>query len=242
MRKRSLQDQVALVTGASHGIGEAIARALAEQDVRVVLTGRDPGALDAACAALDAKRPGAALAVQADMRSAVAVERAVDAAVTHFGGLDILVNNAGVGLFAPVSEMTGEQWTTVIDTNLTGVFHACRAAIPHLRRRGGGYIINISSLAGSNPFVGGAAYCASKAGLNALSEVLMQEVRFDDIRVSCVAPGSVLTEFAGNDRIHGGDWKLRPEDVAEVVIGLLHHDPRCLPSRVEMRPSKPRKS
>lgn len=176
------------------------------------------------------------------MRSAAEVERAIEAAVTHFGGLDVVVNNAGVGTFAPVSDMTPEQWATVIETNLTGVFHACHAAIPHLRRRGGGYIVNISSLAGSNPFVGGAAYCASKAGVNAFSDALMQELRFDDIRVSCVAPGSVLTSFAGGDGVHGADWKLRPEDVADMVLNLLRQDPRCLPSRVEVRPSKPRKS
>jgi 3-oxoacyl-[acyl-carrier protein] reductase len=119
------------------------------------------------------------------------------------------------------------------------VFNACHAALPHLRRRGGGFIINISSLSGTNPFAGAAAYCASKAGLNAFSEALMQETRHDDIRVSYVMPGSVSTGFAGGDASKGADWKIAPEEVAEVVVNLLRHDPRSLPSRVELRPSKP---
>src|SRR5262249_29387825 len=129
----------------------------------------------------------------------------------------------------------------VIDTNLTGVFHACHAALPHLRRRGAGFIVNISSLAGQHPFAGGGAYCASKAGLNAFSEALMQEVRYDNIRRSCIMPGSVRTEFSGHE-VKGVDWKIAPADVAEIVVDLLKHPVRSLPSRVELRPSKPRKS
>ena len=161
------------------------------------------------------------------------------ATVARFGGLDILVNNAGVGIFTNVAEMTPEQWHEVIDTNLTGVFRMCHAAIPHLRGRGGGFIVNISSLAGTNPFAGAAAYCASKAGLNAFSEALMQEVRHDDIRVSYVMPGSVATGFSNGDESKGADWKIAPEEVAEVVLNLLRHNARSLPSRVELRPSKP---
>jgi NAD(P)-dependent dehydrogenase (short-subunit alcohol dehydrogenase family) len=151
------------------------------------------------------------------------------------------VNNAGVGVFAEVADMTVEQWGRVIDTNLTGVFYACHAALPHLRRRGGGFIVNISSLAGKNAFTGGAAYCASKSGLIAFSEALMQEVRYDNIRVSCVMPGSVATGFSGNEEARGADWKISSEEVAEVVLNLLRHPARSLPSRVELRPSKPRK-
>ena len=109
----------------------------------------------------------------------------------------MLVNNAGVGVGAPIADLSYDEWNRIIDTNLTGVFHCCQAAIPHLRARGGGWIINISSLASKNPFVGGAAYCASKAGLNAFSEALMQELRYDNIRVSYVLPGSVATGFSG---------------------------------------------
>ena len=179
--------------------------------------------------------------LQADVRRYDEVTRAIDATVARFGGLDVLVNNAGIGIFAEVAAITPEQWAEVIDTNLTGVFNACRAALPHLRRRGSGFIINISSLAGENPFADGAAYCASKAGLNAFSEALMQEVRYDNIRVSCVMPGSVATSFSSGDETKGADWKIAPEDVADVVVNLLRTEPRSLPSRVELRPSKPRK-
>jgi 3-oxoacyl-[acyl-carrier protein] reductase len=137
--------------------------------------------------------------------------------------------------------MTPAQWSDVIDTNLTGVFNATRAALPHLQRRGGGFIINVSSLAGKNPFAEGAAYCASKAGLNAFTEALMQEVRYDNIRVSYVMPGSVATAFSSGDEAKGADWKIAPEEVADVVVNLLRHNSRSLPSRVELRPSKPRK-
>jgi NAD(P)-dependent dehydrogenase (short-subunit alcohol dehydrogenase family) len=152
-----------------------------------------------------------------------------------------LINNAGIGVFLSVADLTPEQWRQVIDTNLTGVFNCCHAAIPFMKRKGGGYIINISSLAGKNPFKGGAAYNASKFGLNGFSEAIMQDLRYDNIRVSYVMPGSVNTQFGGS--LHEADsaWKLAPEDVAQVVIDLLRHDPRCLPSCVEMRPSKPLK-
>jgi hypothetical protein len=162
------------------------------------------------------------------------------AAVRRLGGLDILVNNAGVGWFGSVESEPHDEWRRVIDTNLTGVFNCCHAAIPHLRRQGAGYIVNISSLAGKNVVPGGAGYCASKAGLNAFSEVLLQEVRQDNIRVSYVCPGSVNTEFMGHADA-ANDWKLRPEDVAQVVIDLVSTDRRSLPSLVELRPAKPPK-
>lgn len=165
----------------------------------------------------------------------------MEGVVRRFGGVDILVNNAGVGGFAEVAEQSLDEWRAIIETNLTGVFHCCRAAIPHLRRRGGGWIINISSLAGKNPFAGAAAYCAAKAGLNAFSEALMQELRYDDIRVSYILPGSVRTGFAGHDAGSESDWKLSPTDVARVVVDLVVHDRRSLPSRVELRPAKPRR-
>ncbi len=151
------------------------------------------------------------------------------------------MNNAGIGKFGEVAAQSLESWNDTIATNLTGVFHCCRAAIPHLRQRGGGWIVNISSLASENPFAGAAAYCASKAGLNAFTHALMQEVRYDGIRVSCVLPGSVRTEFGGTHSGGGAEWKLAPEDVAAAVVSILLHDPRSLPSRVEIRPSKPKK-
>jgi 3-oxoacyl-[acyl-carrier protein] reductase len=237
----SLRGKVAIVTGGSRGIGLAIARALVAEGVQVAVTGRSEAHLAAARPKIEAAGPGAVETLQADMRRFADVQRAVDATVARFGGLDVLINNAGIGIFQPVEAMTPEQWSDVIDTNLTGVFNACHAALPHLKSRGGGFIINISSLAGKNPFAQAAAYCASKAGLNAFSEALMQEVRHDNIRVSYVLPGSVATDFS-SDSASGADWKISADEVADVVMSLLHHHPRSLPSRVELRPSKPRKS
>jgi 3-oxoacyl-[acyl-carrier protein] reductase len=237
----SLNGKVAIVTGGSRGIGLAIARALVADGVRVSITGRNASHLSGARPKIEAAGPGSVETFQADVRSYADVQRAVDGTAARFGGLDYLINNAGIGLFTEVAAMTPEQWSELVDTNLTGVFNACHVALPHLKRRGGGFIINISSLAGKNPFVQGAAYCASKAGLNAFSEALMQEVRYDNIRVSYVMPGSVATGFSSGDETKGADWKIAPEDVADVVMNLLHTNPRSLPSRVELRPSKPKK-
>jgi NAD(P)-dependent dehydrogenase (short-subunit alcohol dehydrogenase family) len=238
----SLQGKVAIVTGGSRGIGCAIAAALLRNGVSVAVSGVNKEHLERAelelgkIAAHDAR----ALTFAADVRDQLAVQSMIDETVRRLGGLDILVNNAGVGWFGSVESQGHDDWRRVMDTNVTGLFNCCKAAIPHLRRGGSGYIINISSLAGSNPFAGGAAYCASKAAVDAFSEALMQEVRQDGIRVSYVKPGSVNTEFMGHaDK--GNDWKLRPEDVAQVVVDLVSHDPRSLPSRVEIRPSKPPK-
>lgn len=238
----TLDGKVAIVTGSSRGIGFAIARALLEAGGRVTITGRQAEALARAAEELGRVAPPDRLAAQpADVRRYEDVERLVEQTVRRFGGLDLLVNNAGVGNFSDLALMSLEAWHETIETNLTGVFYCCRAAIPHLKRRGGGWIVNISSLAGKNFFAGGTAYCASKAGLNALSEALMQEVRYDDIRVSYIMPGSVATGFTGRTASEEDGWKLRPEDVAQAVIDLLGHPARSLPSRVEIRPSKPRK-
>ena len=224
-----LTGRVAVVTGGSKGIGLAIARALASAGASVVSTSRS-----------GAKDEPNLRQVRADVRRPADAARAIDEAASSFGGLDILVNNAGIGAFAHVADMTVEGWRSIIETNLDGVFYCCHAAIPHLRKRGGGWIINISSLAGKNAFVGGAAYCASKAGLNQFSEALMQEVRHDGIRVSYVMPGSVATEFGSGSTAKEG-WALTSEDVAQVVMDLIAMPARSLPSRVELRPSRPPK-
>jgi len=233
----ALDGTVALVTGGSKGIGFAIAKALVADGASVVITGRHRRELERAQAELGSS----AFAVVADVRNPAEVAAAAREPVDRFGGLDVLVNNAGIGLFKNAADMPIADWQAVIDTNLSGVFYFCHAAIPHLRQRGGGWIINISSLAGKNPFVGGTAYCASKAGLNAFSEALMQEVRYDDIRVTCLMPGSVATGFGGRSAQDRPDWKIQPEDVAEVVLDLLLMPARSLPSRIELRPSKPQK-
>jgi 3-oxoacyl-[acyl-carrier protein] reductase len=229
---------VVLVTGGSKGIGLAIARAFVERGDEVVVGARTPSATlgtgPAAALATDRLH-----AVKADVRKPEDAQRLVDEAVERFGGLDVLVNNAGIGRFANVADMSLDDWHAIIDTNLNGVFYCTRAAIPAMRKRGGGFILNISSLAGRNAFPGAAAYCASKAALNQFSEALMQEVRYDNIRVSYVMPGSVATEFADHPVTGGDSWKLTAEDVAKVVVDLVSHDPRSLPSRVELRPSRP---
>ncbi len=234
--------KVALVTGGSRGIGLAIARALVERGAQVAITATSDATLQAGAAALrkvsDAE---AVLPIRADVRRHEQVEEAIGTAVRHFGGLDVLVNNAGVRVFRPVADMTVEEWHRIIDTNVNGVFYSCHAALPRLRARGGGWIISISSLAGVNSFPEAAAYCASKAALNAFSEALMQEVRHDGIRVAYVMPGSVRTEFTGRPPGDQDNWKLAPEDIAQVVVDLIAHPSRSLPSRVEIRPARPPK-
>jgi 3-oxoacyl-[acyl-carrier protein] reductase len=232
----------AIVTGGTRGSGFAVAKALLAGGSRVVVTGLDRARLDEAVRTLAVGRdPSQVAGAVADVRSRAAVDALVAETARRFGKVDTLVNNAGVGAFADVASMTDGDWARVIDTNLTGAFYCSRAVIPEMKRAGGGWIINIASLAGRNYFPGGAAYCASKAGLIAFSEALMQEVRFDNIRVSVVMPGSVATEFSGARPGSDDSWKLTPEDVAEAVCDLLRHPGRSLPSKVEIRPAKPKK-
>lgn len=230
----------ALVTGGTKGIGFAIAEAMVTAGGKVMITGRDESRVKQALTALaKSATPGAQIIGAAvDVRDREGLEAAIDRAVVTFGSLDTLINNAGVGKFVDVENMSDEAWHQVIDTNLTGVFYATRAAIPHLKRAGGGWIINIASLAGRNYFANAAAYCASKAGLVAFTEAVMLEVRNDNIRVSCVMPGSVDTEFSHPTQSEDTSWKLTADDIAEVVMDLMRHPKRSLPSKVEIRPSR----
>ncbi|MFI5340169.1 MAG: SDR family oxidoreductase [Candidatus Methylomirabilales bacterium] len=240
MRTPNLQGKVAVVTGGTRGIGREIARALIAERADVVTCGRDKRRAEEVAAELSRAGPGRCAWIACDVRRYGEVEALMRYAVETFGGLDILVNSAGVAGRGAVADLPLERWHEVIDTNLTGVFYCCRAAIPWLRKRGGGYIFNLSSLAGVNPIPNLSAYNASKFGLNGFSEALMQEIRYDGIKVSTILPGSVDTEFGG--RSPGQEsWRLAPSDIAEVVLHLLAHDPRSLPSRVEIRPSQPPK-
>lgn len=232
---------VALVTGGTRGIGYAIADALLRAGHRVAFTGTTSDGIVRAEHALAAVDAGRVMGVVCDVRDAGAARRAVETAVARFGGIDILINGAGVGVGAPIAELPDDEWARIIDTNLTGVFNCCKAAIPHLRARGGGWIINVSSLSSTGPFPGGAAYVASKAGVNAFSDALMQELRDDNIRVTVILPGSVATGFSGREPGSGSDWKLLPEDIAHAVVDLLAYPARSLPSRIEIRPARPKK-
>ena len=238
-----IQDKRAIVTGSTRGIGLAIARALLDNGANCRITSRDADSVEKTVAELS-KSYGARVSGSAcNVRSYPEVARLFEDAEQTLGGLDILVNNAGVGIFGPVEEMEISAWQATVETNLSGVFYCCHEAIPAMKRRGGGYIINIASLAGKIAFAGGGAYNASKFGLVGFSDALMQEVRFDHIRVSCVMPGSVNSSFARRGpQPPESTWKLWPEDVAATVVHLLQMDPRALPSRVEMRPSEPQKS
>lgn len=232
--------RISLVTGGTRGIGFAVAEALLKEGGRVAITGTDDdGVMKAEHRLADrVDDAGRVASIVCDVRDPASAEAAVQTVVARFGGLDALVNNAGVGTGRPVAELSYEEWRRIIDTNLTGVFNCCRSAIPHLRARGG-WIVNVSSLASTNPFAGAAAYCASKAGLNAFSEALMQELRYDGIRVTYVLPGSVATGFSGREPESGADWKLLPEDVATAIVDVMNHPSRSLPSRIEIRPSRP---
>jgi 3-oxoacyl-[acyl-carrier protein] reductase len=239
MNTRFLEQRNAVVTGATRGIGLAIAKALAEAGASVAICGRKQNDVDRATADLSSQSASRVIGKAVDVSNSGQVAEFFKFIDGSLGGLDVLVNNAGVGIFRTAADITLEEWHQVIDTNLSGVFYCCHEALPRLRERGGGYIINISSLAGKNPFAGGSAYNASKFGLNGFSEAMMLDHRYDDIRVSYIMPGSVDTEFGS--QATGAGWKIAPEDISAVVLMLLRMPPRALVSRVEIRPSKPKK-
>jgi 3-oxoacyl-[acyl-carrier protein] reductase len=237
-----LKDKVAVVTGGTRGIGRSIAQALVSEGAKVFICGRDASNLKTALEQLG--RNGGRERVDgiaADVSRCEDCRKVIGSSARRFGGLDILVNNAGVGVFKPVDQLSPQEWDATIGVNLSGVFYCCREAIPLMRERGGGYIFNISSLAGVNAFASGSAYNASKFGLNGFSEAMMQDVRYDNIRVSYIMPGSVATDFGGPTGAskERPTWKLVGEDVAKAVIDLYKFPATALASRIEMRPSRP---
>jgi NAD(P)-dependent dehydrogenase (short-subunit alcohol dehydrogenase family) len=234
----NLNSKVAVVTGGTKGIGYAIAEALLKGGASVYICGRQKDDLTSAIEKLSSA--GKVDGSVCDVRDEAHVEAMLAECVRTFGGVDILVNNAGMGYFGKtVEEMSGDEFRQTLETNLFGVFYACHHALPIIKKRGGGYIINISSLAGQNPHPRMAAYNASKFGLNGFTEALMQEVRQDNIKVSYICPGSVNTDFGGDTASDEKAWQLQPADIAEVVVDLLSLDKRALPSKIEIRPSSP---
>ena len=237
-----VQERIAIVTGGTQGIGRAITKSLLQEGFKVVICSRNEEKVSSCLEELKLSWGAAIKGITCDVRSYSQVMNLIDFTVKEYGGVDLLVNNAAVGIFNSVMGIAPEQFKEVIETNLIGVFYCCHAAIPVFKRRGNGYIINISSLAGKQAFAGGSAYNASKFGLNGFSEAIMQDLRYENIRVSYILPGSVDTGFRGHQTENSASWKLYPEDVARVVIELINHNPRSLPSRVEIRPSKPLKN
>jgi NAD(P)-dependent dehydrogenase (short-subunit alcohol dehydrogenase family) len=237
----NLNGKVAIVTGGTKGIGRAIAEALVRSGADVCISARKRDELDAAVADLNVFGEGRVRGTVCDVREYEQVRDLLSFTASELGGVDILVNNAGIGIFESVEQMSAEDFRAILETNLFGVFYCCHEAIPLMKQRGGGYIVNISSLAGANPHPRMAAYNASKFGLNGFSEALMQEVRHDGIKVSYIMPGSVNTEFGGDEPSGAKSWQLQPADIARVVLDLLHQDDRALTSRVEIRPSRPPK-
>ena len=244
MNETFLAGQTALVTGATRGIGFAIARALAVAGATVAICGRDKDGLQAAVSRLTNESRGKVVGKVADVRESTEVEalfdwidsEVVDSAA---GGPGILVNNAGVGIMKNAAELTVKDWQKTIETNLSAAFYCSREALRRMINRDGGYIINIGSLAGKSAFAGGAAYNASKFGLNGFSEAMMLDHRYDNVRVTHIMPGSVDTGFGGGSA--NADWKIAPEDIGEIVLMLLRMPRRTLVSQVEVRPAKPRK-
>ncbi len=198
--------------------------------------------LDAALDDLHGSVPGGKVAGHVtDVRDSGQVAAFFEFTDRELGGLDILINNAGLGVFRATAELTVEEWDRVVGVNLSGAFYCSREALRRFQAGNGGFIINISSLAGKNPIAGGSAYNASKFGLNGFSEAMMLDHRGDNVRVSYIMPGSVDTQFGGHLEKRT-DWKIAPEDIAGIVIGILRMPARTLISRVEVRPSRPQKN
>jgi len=234
-----LENRVAIVTGGTRGIGRAIAASLASAGVKVAITARNEKDLSDAVSELN--QNGHAAGYVCDVRDYEQVKSTIAQIAADLDGIDILINNAGIGIFETVESMQVEDFHAVLETNVFGVFYCCHEVIPLMKQRGGGYIINISSLAGANPHPRMAAYNASKFALNGFSEALMQEVRHDNIKVSYIMPGSVNTEFGGDSPSDENNWQLQPADIARAVMDLLEYPDRSLVSRLEMRPSRPPK-
>ena len=227
----------ALITGGTKGIGYGIAASLLKEGVNVAITSRHQDAADAAAKELSKTGPGKVIGIAADVRDFDSQKNAVAKTLEAFGRLDILVANAGLGHFAPITEMTPEQWNETIDTNLTGVFYSLKASLDALINAKG-YFISIASLAGTNFFPTASAYNASKFGLVGFTQSVMLDLREADVKCSTIMPGSVASHFNNHEPNDGDAWKIQPEDLGQMVVDLLKMNPRTLPSKIEVRPSR----
>lgn len=234
----NLKGKVAFITGGSKGIGYGVAEALLNQGFKVAITSRSLEAAREAAKELESK--GEIIGLEADVRNYESQQKAVQSAVDKFGKIDLLVANAGVGKFNSIEDMTPEEWNATIETNLTGVFYSVKSTLSELVKTEG-YIVTISSLAGTNYFAGGAAYNASKFGLTGFSQAVMLDLRQKGVKVSTIMPGSVATHFNGHTPSDEDAWKIQKEDIGELVVNLMKMNPRTLPSKIEVRPSQPPK-
>ncbi len=229
--------KVAFITGGTKGIGLGIVKSLLKEGYAVAFTGRDTDTIQAVAATLLEKYPGRVAGLTADVRDLSSMTTAVSIVIDTFGRIDVLIANAGIGVFKNIMELTAEDWNATIDTNLTGVFYSVKASLEEIIRQKG-YIITIASLAGTNFFPEASAYNASKFGLVGFTQSLMLDVRDKDVKVSTIMPGSVATHFNDHTPNEADAWKIQPEDIGQLVVGLLQMHPRTLPSKIEVRPSK----
>lgn len=235
-----MKDKVAFITGGSKGIGYGIAEALGKKGMKVAITGRNKKDLDQAVETLSKDTGSSFLGLQTDVRQHKQLQEAVDKVVEQWGQLDVVVANAGVGIFAPIDELTIEDWQQTIDTNLSGVFYTVKASLEALKKSKG-YLFTISSLAGTNFFANGTAYNASKFGVTGFTQAVMLDLRHYGVKVSTIMPGSVATYFNNHTPSPEDDWKIQKEDLGQMVVDLLEMNPRTLPSKVEVRPTQPPK-
>ncbi|MFK8162491.1 MAG: SDR family oxidoreductase [Lewinella sp.] len=236
----TIKTKTAYITGGTKGIGYSIAEAIIKEGGNAIITSRSAAAAAEAASTLNALGfPGKVLGVAADVRSLSSQIDAVAAGKATFGSVDVVIANAGVGHFAPIQEMTPEQWSETIDINLTGVFNTVKAGLDELIANKG-YLFTIASLAGTNFFAKGAAYNASKFGLVGFTQAVMLDVRRQGVKVTTIMPGSVSTHFNGHTPSEEDAWKIQPEDIGQMVVDLLKMPARTLPSKVEVRPATPK--
>lgn len=234
----NLERKVAYITGGSKGIGFSVAKTLLGAGMRVAISGRDIATVKAAAAQLGDSDQ--VLALQSNVVNLGDEELAVKEILDKWAQLDVVLANAGVGHFAPVDELTEDQWGSMINTNLTGVFHTLKASVEALKVSKG-YYMTLASLAGTNFFANGAGYNATKFGVVGFTQAVMLDLRKYDIKVSTIMPGSVATHFNNNEPSEKDAWKIQPEDIGELVLDLLKMHPRTLPSKIEVRPTRPDK-